>query len=937
MAKYTVQNPQGKKVTFEWTQPEPPTDADMEEVFAAAGSASLSQSPQGRGATGSWDEPKAEPTMTEALLPSFSKAREAGGGIGRQALGLGSDIASGVLRLPVAAGRTLDTQLGLSGNKPQSYRESLSQINRGENPLGEENVISGMVKDPATLPSFMVGGPMNTLGKAAVTGLKAGLVSAGAHQADEIARTGKANLGEAAGEIGINTALPVLGKGALEGIKKTAGGAKFLLSKFSQIDEDALKAGMDPEKLSRAKEIMAKTGKSMQGLSNELMDKVESVSVADDFDRIAANEAKRERLTQEFLSARPGEPIPSVRNISAFDAGKRIEAAVSDAMKSAGERFGSEQNRILIGNGIGDMPLATRSGLPNKGAIVEQIAGAQDVAKTSAGVIDLSEKEAARAVRMQSQAARNLDISEKEIANLKKNGTDFGWWFDEAKGVAKSSKEKIEYSRSAGASAAAKAEIANKNLEKALNLQEKLKREYAVVDAADVLDRTGDFTEAAVTLAKNHGLKDDAIKSVLLDAHNMVANAKPINILEDVTDSFLESTGVGVRGKSYGVQGNTVVPPGALNEINGFKQYFRTGGTIRDALDQLRLIDNRIDYGGPNGDRLFSTGSQEGKALKMFRAKIADAIEDQVRVAGKGNGEALEAAWIANRDAYSKTKSAFDMVRDGISTHSGDHSNYIGRINKIGVENLRKIAAQAKDDADVAPIWNELRKGFYDNIIASGISGDGIDYKMMKKAWDGIDNDLKTVMLPYNVASHLDNVLAKNAPSSLKSETLQDTYNIVGRNKQAVTTTMENIGSASNRENLKELSMLDDLLGLEGRDRFSEKAKDFYLGKQLGVNEKGVLSPFSLSGNGGRVTGALIGSGLGASIGSSQGGEGAGVGTAAGMVAGIALQSPAGALAAYKMLDKIAKGAGKAEKKALKPLATFGRGVSNSYFGGDDE
>jgi len=37
MPKYTVQDTStGKKVTFDWNAPIPPTDADMEEVFAAA-------------------------------------------------------------------------------------------------------------------------------------------------------------------------------------------------------------------------------------------------------------------------------------------------------------------------------------------------------------------------------------------------------------------------------------------------------------------------------------------------------------------------------------------------------------------------------------------------------------------------------------------------------------------------------------------------------------------------------------------------------------------------------------------------------------------------------------------------------------------------------------------------------------------------------------
>lgn len=36
MSLYTVENNEGRKVKFEWNATEPPTDADMEEVFAAS-------------------------------------------------------------------------------------------------------------------------------------------------------------------------------------------------------------------------------------------------------------------------------------------------------------------------------------------------------------------------------------------------------------------------------------------------------------------------------------------------------------------------------------------------------------------------------------------------------------------------------------------------------------------------------------------------------------------------------------------------------------------------------------------------------------------------------------------------------------------------------------------------------------------------------------
>jgi hypothetical protein len=738
-----------------------------------------------RGASGSWGEPKKpDPTMTEALLPALSKARsgEKPGGILRQAAGLGSDVLSGALRIPAAAGRTVDTKMGLSGDHPQSFRESLDQINRGEDPTGEKNFITGATADPATLPSLAMGGPglkagIGLAGKAlnagriALSGAKAGAVSAGLHQGDQMARTGAVNPGEAALEVGVNTALPLGMAGALRPIKGAVGGLKTILSKFSDIDPAALKAASNPEALAAAREITRKTGGDLSGMADNLGAKMAGMQ-ADEAAAEAAVNARRQGTLQEGIQK--ARPWANNLEVSPYDVGKNIEGAAQGARKAAGERFQASQDAILEGQGLG------------------------------------------------------------------RKGVQFG-------GV------------------------------------------------------EGDQTP-----------------------------------FEQTVDKYLADAGVGQGGRQYGVIGNVSIPAGAINEIRGLKETFKSGLTTRDMLDQLRLVDNRLNFGGDNGARLFASGSQEDLAMKGLRARLSDDLENQIaRAAGKEQNTVL-AAWHAHREAYHNTVGALEKIQDGIGAGTLNHEAYFNRIKNIGVDDLRKIAAEAKKNPGLAPTWNELRKGFFDNVIASGTKGDGVDFVAMKKTWDAMDDDLKQTMLPSKVISHVDGVLDRTAPFDFSGQRIADQNRFVGRDRQSTLSALENIGSKAKRTDLEDLRKLDDLLGLEGKDRFSEQASSFYLGKQLGMTG---------SRTGAKLAGAAIGGGIGGTLGTSQdGARGGGIGTSLGVIAVVALQSPAGALAAYKLLNEIRKGAVMTERNVTRPLANRGltggrltRGVTTPLFGGRPE
>ena len=645
-----------------------------------------------------------------------------------------------------------------------------------------------IVRDPALIPSLMVGGPVlkgagslaAKVGRTALAGAKGGAVAAGLHQGDRWAQTGTVNPGEAAAEVAINAVAPVALAGALKPIKAGAGGLKTILSKFSEIDDKALKAASSPETLKAAREVTQRTGGDLSALADEMSQKTAGLQTDEAAAEAAVNARRQAGLEKGLQKARPW---ADNLEVSSFDAGKRIETAGQGTREAAGQRFQAGQDAILEGRGIG------------------------------------------------------------------RKGVEFG--------------------------------------------------------GAD-------------------------------------GNQTPF---EQTVDRFLAEAGVGQGGKNYGVIGNVSIPAGAINEMRALKGTFQTGLNTRDMLDQLRLVDNRLSFGGDAGGRLFASGSQEDLAMKGLRARLADDLENQIaRAAGKEKNAVL-AAWQAHREAYHNTAGALEKIQDGLGAGTLNHEAYFNRIKNIGVEDLRKIAVEAKKNPDLAPTWNELRKGFFDNILASGVKGDGVDYQAIKKTWDAMDDDLKTTMMPTKVISHIDGVLDRTKPIDFSGQRLADGNRWMGRDRQSSLSALESIGSKAKRSDLEDLRTLDDLLGLEGKDRFSEQASSFYLGKQVGMTDKGALPLFTGSRTGARNTGLALGAAVGGTLGGQQGGmEGGGAGIGLGALAGVALQSPAGALMAYKLLNQIRKGAVMTERQVARPMARHGltgaratRGLTTPLFGGGQE
>lgn len=388
------------------------------------------------------------------------------------------------------------------------------------------------------------------------------------------------------------------------------------------------------------------------------------------------------------------------------------------------------------------------------------------------------------------------------------------------------------------------------------------------------------------------------------------------NALASAVDDYLDEINYNPE-LGYGTVGNRVVPPGAINEIKTLKNLYEKARTTRDVLDMLRLTDQRIDFGGPENGRLFAAGSDEDWAIKSFRGKFGEVIENQIRRSVPADkADEFADLWHAHRAAYSNTRKAIETIQEGLGAGRVNTESYFAKIKEIGIEDLARIRTMAINDPDMRPVFEELQNGFFDNLIKKGIKDGGLDYDAFSKAWGSVDDDLKAVMLPAKVRGRVGEVLQRAKPIEFEPTQLGREIGGAGMSQQSAVRAIENIGTKDKRSALQELELLDDLLGFQGNQRFSKQAMDAFRAKQLQITPEGRL-PMMNNARTGKATaglsyGEIAGAGVGTAVGAMGGGilgagAGAVLGKYAGQLAGAYTQSPAGALAAYRLLLQLEK------------------------------
>jgi len=440
---------------------------------------------------------------------------------------------------------------------------------------------------------------------------------------------------------------------------------------------------------------------------------------------------------------------------------------------------------------------------------------------------------------------------------------------------------------------------------------------------------TGESIEGAARTAKEaigdrfQQNQDNILTSSGTGARELPANRgvdfpyKSQNPIQDEIDNIFYEVGYdparGFTGKES--LNNRAIGSGAFTVLEKAKEMVGRADNTREALNMRRQIQKSIAFGGPEGKPLFGKGSDEDLLMQRLYAKVNDTVEQQLRAQAKDKGipeDVLAELWKANNAEWKVGHDALGLIDDKLRIGKTSPEDYVGSIKKLGVDGLKKVSELAKTDKNFKEVWSEIQNGFFDNLVRKSMDVDGnIDVRKMQKNMASIDKDLLASVLPKKtirtINSAIENVKKFGSESP---DEIGGTITGKGKSSTAINTQdkLKNIGSQAKQyqQALKDLVFLEDALNVPKDRRMSTIAQDIYSGKQLRMTDKGKLPKMSDIKTGKFWAGMGMGSSIGGSVGAAVAGPvGMAAGSAAGTVAGIAAQSPAGAVAMYKALNKM--------------------------------
>lgn len=380
MPRYTAKNDAGRKVTFEWDGQDAPTDADMEEIFAA------SSSPTGK--TGyvpplSPEQQAANVTKAQQeAVKSLPWGERFAGGVGKGLM----DTYAGVGQLATKATDALGITEGASDRITKSYgaeRDLYNKATQGDvaSRVGEVGgnlalgalVPMGGAAGVAAKGGVKLGGTLgkvmaSRVGSMAAGGALEGAAMGGTQFAGEgDSRTQNAMLGGALGG-----ALPLAGKATVETAKVAGKWGNKLLGKaaeeFSGVSEEALRTygtglGDGAKKIREAAGTQHDIGQKLVNMLDKLDDYLPEKEIVDK----ALNEMPPVNVTKTLETlegAKSGGVLKSSRDVNEKIAGlvDDLRAATDEAGNIpaqayreirkeldvlAGDAFGKESNKFI--------------------------------------------------------------------------------------------------------------------------------------------------------------------------------------------------------------------------------------------------------------------------------------------------------------------------------------------------------------------------------------------------------------------------------------------------------------------------------------------------------------------------------------------------------------------------------------------------------------
>jgi hypothetical protein len=353
-------------------------------------------------------------------------------------------------------------------------------------------------------------------------------------------------------------------------------------------------------------------------------------------------------------------------------------------------------------------------------------------------------------------------------------------------------------------------------------------------------------------------------------------------------------------------QGVPKITPGAAGAIKSIMGMAQNQGKSIDDLINLKGQLRSMQGGGKFEGNIFDAGTDD-RAFGQVANAIDQTIEESIQkaVPDKGAADQIVSAFRANQIKYARLKDALGDLSGSLG-QVRNTENIISKVKAMGPDAAVGLIEEAKNNAPLKPVVEDLRKGFVDDLLLSSVKNGEFSPDQFAKEWSNISDDVKKAWLKPEQIQSVEKAVKAGTQEIKDPELVGQT--LFGKNGDQFLAEKKlgNITSAAQKKALAELQTLDALFGTQ----YTQDATAAYRAKQLQIGESGKL-PGVGNIRTGKAQAAAAGMGAaGASIGAGIAGPiGAGLGGAAGYGAGFFAQSPAGAVLMFRALNRL-EGAG---------------------------
>lgn len=439
--------------------------------------------------------------------------------------------------------------------------------------------------------------------------------------------------------------------------------------------------------------------------------------------------------------------------------------------------------------------------------------------------------------------------------------------------------------------------------------------------------------------------------------------AVAVNPMEEFIDESLKRVGYDpgpaakapkhgmMHDPAPGYQGNEGVSKAAIAWALERKKLAKNQKTLGQILDYRKNFQDQLfkDSSGPNP--LFPKSGQSASDYRFLKSVYNESnnliAEIPAQKLGKEAGDTWRKVWTEMRKDYAEPETVISNLVEGIGKAS-DPEDFMTRIKDISVDDINAMRKAAATHKEIAPLVAETEQMAFDNMIRVSLdpaNQNSFSPEKFIRLFNTEDKaKLKSLMGSERVA-RIQGAINKYKlpekptplpkvprPEAIEKPSLPTKPNLkllddepafkelAGASQEVqqgkIRSNIVNLGQDPKVFAMRELEFLDNALGLKGKERYSEKVLDAWAANKLGVAKGGKIPSENPLRTGYATADKMVGGAAGGSaagaIGFAVGGPTgaailAPIGMAVGHGVGAKLTSPSTAVAVYKAMNRLSE------------------------------